>query len=82
MLISEGMRNRLWHAMEENAERTLTRLFEVKRTMEEGENVVVHSHVRQNPDDIGVIVVHIFRFQMENRRTMGHRATNSRELSQ
>ena len=50
-------------AMEENAEENPDKLFEVKRTIEEGENVVVHSHVRQHPDDIGVIVIHIFRFQ-------------------
>ena len=29
----------------------------------EGEFVVVHAHVRQKPDDLGAIVVHIFRFE-------------------
>ncbi|TMU87294.1 nuclear transport factor 2 family protein [Bacillus sp. BHET2] len=53
----------LMTAMEENAEENPDKIFEVKRTIEEGENVAVHSHVRQHPDDIGAIVIHIFRFQ-------------------
>jgi predicted SnoaL-like aldol condensation-catalyzing enzyme len=49
-------------AMEENAEENPGKIFEVKRAIEEGETVAVHSHVKQHSDDIGAVVVHIFRF--------------------
>jgi predicted SnoaL-like aldol condensation-catalyzing enzyme len=52
-------------AMEENAEQNPNKIFEVKRTIEEGDTVAVHSHVKQNPEDIGGVVVHIFRFEEE-----------------
>lgn len=50
-------------AMEESAAQSPQKIFEVKRVIEDGEMVVVHSHVRQTPDDLGAAVVHIFRFQ-------------------
>lgn len=50
-------------AMEENAAKNPDKILEVKHAIEEGEMVAVHSHVRQNPDDLGGAVVHIFRFQ-------------------
>ncbi|KPL58863.1 nuclear transport factor 2 family protein [Rossellomorea vietnamensis] len=53
----------LMQAMEENAAKNPDKIFEVKRAMEDGESVAVHSHVRQNPDDPGAVVVHIFRFE-------------------
>ncbi|BCB03908.1 nuclear transport factor 2 family protein [Bacillus sp. KH172YL63] len=53
----------LMNAMEANAEQNPDKRFEVKRTIAEGEQVVVHSHVKQNPEDPGAVVVHIFRFQ-------------------
>lgn len=49
-------------AMEENATQNPKKVLEVKQTIEEGDKVVVYSHVKQNPDDLGVAVVHIFRF--------------------
>ncbi|WP_456273682.1 nuclear transport factor 2 family protein [Bacillus sp. AK031] len=52
----------LMAAMEENAEENPGKIFEVKRAIEEGETVAVHSHVKQHPEDIGAVVVHIFRF--------------------
>ncbi|MBW3113640.1 nuclear transport factor 2 family protein [Bacillus sp. MCCB 382] len=52
-------------AMEENAEKNPGKIFEVKRSIEEGNEVVVHSHVRQYPEDLGAVVVHIFRFENE-----------------
>jgi predicted SnoaL-like aldol condensation-catalyzing enzyme len=52
-------------AMEENAEQNPSKIFEVKQTIEEGNTVAVHSHVKQNPEDIGGVVVHIFRFDGE-----------------
>ncbi|MHA7136800.1 nuclear transport factor 2 family protein [Rossellomorea arthrocnemi] len=58
-----GDADSLMSAMEENAAGNPDKILEVKRAIEEGESVAVHSHVRQNPDDLGVAVVHIFRFQ-------------------
>jgi predicted SnoaL-like aldol condensation-catalyzing enzyme len=50
-------------AMEENAAANPDKTFEVKRAIEEGDTVAVHSHVKQNPDDLGAVVIHIFRFE-------------------
>lgn len=50
-------------AMEENAAKNPHKMLEVKHAIEEKEIVAVHSHVKQNPDDLGGGVVHIFRFQ-------------------
>lgn len=52
-------------AMEENAAKNPNKIFEVKLTIQEGDKVSVYSHVRQNPDDLGGAVVHIFRFENE-----------------
>jgi predicted SnoaL-like aldol condensation-catalyzing enzyme len=51
--------------MEDNAEKNPDKRFEVKRAMADEETVAVHSHVRQNPEDPGAAVVHIFRFENE-----------------
>ena len=50
-------------AMEENAAESPNKILEVKLVIEEGDTVVVHSHVKQNPENLGVAVVHMFRFQ-------------------
>ncbi|WP_417897855.1 nuclear transport factor 2 family protein [Bacillus haimaensis] len=50
-------------AMEENASQNPNKVFDVKLALEEENHVAVHSHVRQNPDDLGAAVVHIFRFE-------------------
>ena len=52
-------------AMEENAIKNPHKIFEVKRVIEEGDMVAVHSHVKQNQDDLGGAVVHIFRFHQD-----------------
>jgi len=49
--------------MKENAVQNPDKVLEVKRAIAEGEFVVVHSHVRQKPGDLGAAVVHIFRFE-------------------
>ncbi len=59
----EGSAQALMAGMEENARQNPSKVFEVKRAIAEGELVVVHSHVRQKPGDLGVAVVHIFRFE-------------------
>ena len=59
----DGSAEALMTAMEENARQNRGKALEIKHTLAEGEFVVVHSHVRQKPDDLGAAVVHIFRFE-------------------
>jgi predicted SnoaL-like aldol condensation-catalyzing enzyme len=59
----EGSAEALMAGMEENARQNPNKVLEVKRAVAEGELVVVHSHVRQKPGDLGAAVVHIFRFE-------------------
>lgn len=58
-----GDADSLMLAMEENAAKNPNKTLEVKHAIQEKDTVVVHSHVKQNPNDLGVAVVHIFRFQ-------------------
>jgi predicted SnoaL-like aldol condensation-catalyzing enzyme len=58
-----GDADSLMQAMEENATENPNKVFEVKRVIGEDDIVVIYSHVKQNPDDLGGAVVHIFRFQ-------------------
>ncbi|BAH42550.1 hypothetical protein BBR47_15730 [Brevibacillus brevis NBRC 100599] len=57
-----GDAHSLMLAMEENAAKNPHKILEVKRAIEEGNIVAVHSHVKQNQEDLGGAVVHIFRF--------------------
>lgn len=59
----QGDADSLMLAMEENASQNPNKILEVKRVIEEGDLVAVHSHVKQKQDDLGAAVVHIFRFQ-------------------
>lgn len=59
----EGSAEALMAGMEENARQNPSKVLEVKRAVAEGELVVVHSHVRHKPGDLGAAVVHIFRFE-------------------
>jgi len=59
----EGSAESLRAGMEENAQQNPNKVMEVKRAIAEGEFVVVHSHVRQKPADLGAALVHIFRFE-------------------
>lgn len=59
----EGSADVLAAGMEENARQNPNKLFEIKRVIEEGDLVAVHSHVRMKPEDRGIAVVHIFRFE-------------------
>ncbi len=51
------------NAMEEDAASNPQKILEVKQAIEDADTVAVHSHVRQNPDDLGWAIIHIFRFQ-------------------
>jgi predicted SnoaL-like aldol condensation-catalyzing enzyme len=55
----------LMAAMEESARMNPEKIFEVQRALEDDDLVAVHSFVRQNPQDRGVAVVHIFRFEAD-----------------
>ena len=59
----EGSAESLSRAMQENAGQNPNKVFDVKRVIAEGDFVAVHSHVRQKPDELGAVVVHIFRFE-------------------
>jgi predicted SnoaL-like aldol condensation-catalyzing enzyme len=50
-------------AMAENAAQNPGKSLEVKRALEDGDLVAVHSHIRQKPEEPGAAVVHIFRFE-------------------
>jgi predicted SnoaL-like aldol condensation-catalyzing enzyme len=52
-------------AMEENARKNPNKICEIKRSLQDGDLVATHSHVRQKPGDPGVAVVHIFRFKAD-----------------
>ena len=56
----------LQEAMQENAQKNPNKIFEIQRALQDGELVAIHSRVRQNPQDRGGVVVHLFRFR-ENR---------------
>jgi len=47
----KGDADSLMLAMEENAEKNPEKILEVRLAIQENETVVVHSHVKQNPED-------------------------------
>ncbi|AEI43517.1 nuclear transport factor 2 family protein [Paenibacillus mucilaginosus] len=57
-----GDADSLLAAMQESTAKNPDKSLEVKLAIQEGEFVTVHSHVKQNQDDLGGAVVHIFRF--------------------
>ncbi|HEO8418109.1 TPA: hypothetical protein VBX77_000068 [Yersinia enterocolitica] len=60
-----GDADSLMIAMEENAVRNPYKNLEIKLVIQEEDKVVVYSHIKQHPEDLGGAVVHIFRFQNE-----------------
>jgi predicted SnoaL-like aldol condensation-catalyzing enzyme len=55
----------LMEAMEQNAAKNLNKVLEIQSAIQEGNRVAVFSRVRQNPEDRGGAVVHIFRFEKD-----------------
>jgi predicted SnoaL-like aldol condensation-catalyzing enzyme len=53
----------LMTAMEENAAQHPGKALEVKHVLQEGDLVVVHSHVRHEPGERGYALAHIFPFE-------------------
>jgi predicted SnoaL-like aldol condensation-catalyzing enzyme len=59
----EGSAKALHAAMKENAIQNPTKAIDVKRVIAEGEFVMVHFLVKHKPDELGVAVMQIFRFE-------------------
>jgi len=59
----EGSAESLQAGMKANANKNPAKVMEVKRVVAESDFVVIHSHVKQNPDVLGAAVVHIFHFE-------------------
>lgn len=53
----------LMEAMEDAARENPETALDVKRVLVDGDHVAVHSHVRHRPGDLGIAVVHLFRFE-------------------
>lgn len=63
----KGDGDTLMTAMEESALQNPNKIFEMKRALQDGEMVAVHSHIRQQPGEAGAAVIHIFRFDTNNK---------------
>jgi predicted SnoaL-like aldol condensation-catalyzing enzyme len=50
-------------AMEENHLQNPTKFLTIKHALQDGDLVALHSHVKMNPEDRGMALVHIFRFK-------------------
>ena len=49
--------------MKQNAADFPNKIFEIQRSIQDGDLVAVHSKARPTPSALGAVVVHIFRFQ-------------------
>jgi predicted SnoaL-like aldol condensation-catalyzing enzyme len=58
-----GDKESLMKAMEENAIENPDKILDIRHIVAEDNMVAVHSHIKQTPDDKGMAVVHLFRFQ-------------------
>ncbi len=59
----EGSAEALMIALEQNARKNPNKTLEVKHALAEGELVVVHAHVRHQPEEPGAAVIHILLFE-------------------
>ena len=59
----KGDRQTLMTAMQEAAREKSMKDLNIKQVFEDGDFVIVHSHIKQFPEDRGGIVVHIFKFK-------------------
>lgn len=55
----------LMQAMEESAKLNPGKTFKIHHILEDDNMVAVHSHVKQNDNDLGSAVVHFFRFESD-----------------
>ncbi len=58
----KGDRESLILAIEEDARKNPDKQVEIKLILEDGDLVTTYSHAKQNPDDPGFALAHIFRF--------------------
>ncbi len=58
-----GDADSLMRGMEDNHERFPRKLAQVRHALEDGDTVAVHTHLRLEPEDRGMALVHIFRFE-------------------
>lgn len=56
-------RQSLMSGMQEAGKKNPDKKLEIKKIFEDGDTVITFSHVKQKPDDLGVAVIHIFRFE-------------------
>ena len=62
----KGDRQSLLNAMKEASVKSPNKSIDVKHVYEDGNTVVTHSLVtRQSPEEPGIVVVHIFRFESD-----------------
>lgn len=59
----KGDAKSLISAMLEDAQNNPEKELTILRSLADGELVAVHSHVKQNPMDVGFALVHFFRFK-------------------
>ena len=59
----KGDRQSLMVAMEQASKQNPNKKLEIKKAFEDGDNVITLSHVKQDRDDPGAAVVHVFRFK-------------------
>lgn len=59
----EGSAGALQKGMEADALQNPDKILQVKQVIADGDSVVVYTHIKQNPADLGWAVVHIFRFE-------------------
>ncbi|ADR22248.1 polyketide cyclase [Marivirga tractuosa] len=52
----------LQKAMKEDAKANPKKELKILRSLEDGDLVAIHSHVKQNPKDKGFVLVHFFKF--------------------
>lgn len=58
-----GDADTLMEAMEASAKMNPQKTFEIQRALEDGALVAVHSFLKQQPEEPGYAVIHIFRFE-------------------
>lgn len=59
----KGDADSLKAGMEESAAKNPNKTLDCKQIMQDGDLVTILSHVKQNPEDRGAALVHIFRFK-------------------
>jgi len=59
----KGDAETLMLAMEESTRKNPNKIFTIHHILEDQNTVAVHSHLKQNSEDIGFAVVHILKFE-------------------